>query len=257
MVASRRQRGRRLFALQDQAGVRLVRRQRDCRIQQRLVQHHPPGSSPHDAETITLGCASAMRAASSAGGEATEHHRVDRPQPCTGQHGDHRLGHHRQVDHDAVAARDAQRRQCTGELRHAQGQFGIAETHDLAGHRAVPDQRQLRAAAGGDVPIQAVVAGVQHGAWKPAAEWARGRIEHRVPAFVPGDALGGCRPPRLGLARPRAIGRVVARSAARFMPKRFMPLGVTHARPPGSRHGAPAVARYHPATHSPEPVSPP
>ncbi len=55
-----------LSALQDQAGVRLVRRQRDRRIEQRLVGTTRPGSSPQEAETITFGCASAMRAASSA-----------------------------------------------------------------------------------------------------------------------------------------------------------------------------------------------
>ena len=37
------------------------------------------------------------------GGEPAEHHRVHRADPGAGQHGDRRLGNHRQVDRDPVA----------------------------------------------------------------------------------------------------------------------------------------------------------
>ena len=43
VVAARRQHARRLLALQDQAGIRLVRRQRDRRVEQRLVVHDAAG----------------------------------------------------------------------------------------------------------------------------------------------------------------------------------------------------------------------
>ena len=173
---------------------------------------------------------------------------MDRAQARAGQHGDDGLGHHRQVDHHAVAARHAQRGQRAGGLRDAPGQLGVGEAHDLAGHRAVPDQRRLRAAAGGDVAIQAVVAGVQHGAGEPAAKGAGRGVEQRVPALVPGDALGGFRPPGLAVAGPCAVGRRVAGAAERRIPGRSpcrTAFGVLHGRPPGPWRCAPGARDYH------------
>ena len=40
--------------------------------------------------------------------EAAEHDRVDRAEARAGQHGHERLGHHRQVEDDAIAALDAE-----------------------------------------------------------------------------------------------------------------------------------------------------
>ena len=124
MVASGNQRGALRIALQNQAGVRLVWRQRDRRIEQRLVFTTRPGSRPHDADTITFGLASAMRDASSAAAKPPNTTEWIAPNPRAGQHGDRRLRHHRQVDHHPVAARHAECRQRAGELRGARSASG-------------------------------------------------------------------------------------------------------------------------------------
>ena len=50
-------------------------------------------------------------------GEPAEHHRVHRAEPCARQHRDHRLGHHRHVDDDAVALADARAARSTPAKR--------------------------------------------------------------------------------------------------------------------------------------------
>ena len=58
---------------------------------------------PQEADRITFGFASSMRVASSFGGEAAEHHRMDRADAGAGEHADHRLRDHRHVEDDPVA----------------------------------------------------------------------------------------------------------------------------------------------------------
>ena len=58
---------------------------------------------PQEAETISFGLASSMRVASSLRGKAAEDHRMDGADAGAGEHGEHRLRHHRHVDDDAVA----------------------------------------------------------------------------------------------------------------------------------------------------------
>ncbi len=41
-------------------------------------------------------------------GEAAEHDRMGRPDPCAGLHGDDGFRHHRHVDHDAITRHDAE-----------------------------------------------------------------------------------------------------------------------------------------------------
>jgi hypothetical protein len=62
------------------------------RIDDGHVLHHPAGSIPHDAATMTFGLASSIRADEFLGGEASEHHRVDGTQAGARQHGDHGFG---------------------------------------------------------------------------------------------------------------------------------------------------------------------
>lgn len=104
-----------LLALKDQAGVRLVIGKLDRLVEQRLVGDHPPRldaarSRYHHlrARIVDAGCQFFGR-------EPTEHHRMDRAQPRAGQHRDRRFGHHRHVEYDAVAARDAEIAQHRGQ----------------------------------------------------------------------------------------------------------------------------------------------
>ena len=135
-------------ALQDQAGIRLVRRQRDRGVEQGLVFHHAARlqAAGRRDDHLRLGVGDA--GGQFGRGEAAEHDGMDRAQPGAGEHGDRRLRHHRHVDHHAVALGHAERGQRAGELRRAAQQLGVGEGLARAGHRAVPDQRGLVAAAG-------------------------------------------------------------------------------------------------------------
>ena len=76
-------------------------------------------------------------------GEAAEHHRMDGADARAGQHGDHRLGHHRHVDDDAVALADAQVLQHAAQRRHLVAQLGVGVGARGLGDGAVVDQRLL------------------------------------------------------------------------------------------------------------------
>ena len=152
-------------------------------------------SMPHDADSTTTGRASSMRTASSCGGEAAEHHRVDGAEAGAGQHGDDRLGHHRHVDHDPVArgrrrARPARRR----SARDLVAQLRVGEAAHRAGDRAVVDQRELVAAARRDVAVERVVARVEDAAGEPPVDGRRGAVEHLLGTAAPRDRLGRLAP---------------------------------------------------------------
>ena len=100
-------------------------------------------SMPQTADTITFGRASSMRIASSFGGEPSEHDRVDGADPGAGQHGDDRLGDHRQVDDDGVALGDTEGDERAGEPRHLVPQLAIGERALHAGDGRVVDQGGL------------------------------------------------------------------------------------------------------------------
>jgi hypothetical protein len=108
--------------------------------------------------------------------EAAEHHRMDRADARAGQHRDHRLGDHRQVDGDPVALADAEVAQRVAQPAHAGVQFAVADALGRQrGVVALEDQRRL-VAARGKVPVQAVDAGVELAVAKPA-DVEVGRVE--------------------------------------------------------------------------------
>ena len=129
---------------------------------------------------------------------------------CAGEHGDRRLGHHRHVDHHPVAAAHAPRREGAGELRHAVAEPGIGEALLRAGDGAVVDQRRPVAVPRRDMPVERVVAGVQHPAREPAGRRLRVLVDHAVPATVPVDRLGGFRPETVRVVQGTAVDFVVA-----------------------------------------------
>ena len=61
------------------------------------------------------------------GGEAAEHHRVHRADAGAGQHGDGRLGDHREVDGDPVAPLDAERLERVGAAADLPRQLPVGE----------------------------------------------------------------------------------------------------------------------------------
>ena len=214
VVAALCQLARRLLALQDQAGIRLVRRQADRGVQQGFVFDDPPRLQPagRGDHHPRLGIRDAGRQFGRR--EASEHDRVHSPKPSAGEHADGGFGDHGHVEDDAVAFDDPELGQRAGQLRHARLQVAIGKSLELPGHRAVPDQRRLVAAPASDVPVETIETGVQLAAREPLAIGAQAGIEHRVPASGPVDALGRRGPPGMRVGLPLAIGFVVQRGIA-------------------------------------------
>ena len=117
------------------------------------------------------------------GREAAEDDRVDGADPGAGEHRDRQLGGHRHVDRDAVALRDAERLEHVGELVHLPVEVPVGVGLPVAG-LAYPDERGLVAARPLDVPVDAVVRGVELPADEPLRV-GRVPLEHLVPLHEP------------------------------------------------------------------------
>ena len=211
VVASGDETGPARRPLQDDAMLGLRLRLGDGRVEQRLVlddaadldaaggrQDHPrAGGVDPDRQLMRR--------------EPAKDDRMDRADARAGQHRHRRLRHHRHIDQHPVAFADAEPGENPAEVRYPIAQFPIGESHDLVGDRAVPDQRDPLAAAGHDMAVERVPAGVEPGAGEPAVKRRPGRVEHPLPAPLPVDRLGRLGPEFLGpLDRP-AIGFGVSR----------------------------------------------
>ncbi len=210
MVPVRQQRRPEHGPLQDKAGSGLVRSHRECRVEQRLVGNHPAGLQPARGGDDDFWARVVNPFGQLGGGEAAEHHGMDGAEPGAGQHGHHRLRHHRHVDHHPVAALDAEASQRAGQTGRAVAQLGISETLLPAGERRIPDQRGPLAGASGHVAVQAIVAGVEQPTAEPAPVGARIRIEHPIPLTGPVDRFGGSGPPGFWVARPGGVFLLVS-----------------------------------------------
>ncbi len=134
------------------------------------------------------------------GGEAAEHHRVRRAEAGAGQHRDHGLGDHRQVDADPVAGLDAERGQGVRGPAHLALQVGVRQVTTVALGLADPVDRDPLAVAGGHVPVDAVDGDVEGAVGEPLGE-------RRLPVEDPGE--GGLPLQPAGLLGPEAepVGR--------------------------------------------------
>ena len=184
----------RLLALEDDAVAGLVRRLLDRTVEQRLVldaaAHLDAAGGGDDQDG--LGVVDAGREL--VRGEAAEDHGVDGADPGTGQHRDQRLGHHRHVDDDPVTLAGTVLDQGAGEAADKILELGVGDRAPAVGDRAVVDDRGLHAAAGGDVAVDGVVAGVERAAVEPAVEGRLVGIEDALPLAVPVQRFGGLRP---------------------------------------------------------------
>src|SRR5207302_5660506 len=118
--------------------------------------------------------------------EAAEYLRVDDSEPRAGEHGNRQLRHHRHVQRDAVASlQPAEVAQQSGELVDPDVQFLVGDVLDRLVFRfryemdrgLVPVLRQM--------PIDAVVRGIDFSADEPAPERRLAAIEDLVPLPVP------------------------------------------------------------------------
>src|SRR5271157_5478765 len=123
--------------------------------------------------------------------KAAEHDRVDDPQSGASEHGDRQLRDHRHVDGDPVPRLEAREvTQQRGKLVDADEQIlvGYSEGWLLLG-LGHEDQGGLVAVLG-EVPIDAVVAGVDLASDEPLPARGVARVQGRVPVLVPFEQVG-------------------------------------------------------------------
>ena len=199
-----------LWALQDEAGVGLVRRESDCLVEQRLVLDDAAGLEPaaRRQDHLRLGVVDAS--CELVGREAAEHHGVHRADARAGEHGDRRLWHHRHIEQDSVALLDAEATQDHGQDLGFNLKRAIGERALLPGQRRIVDDRRLLAATLPHVAVDGVPAGVADAADEPAPVDAGIRIEHPLRRLDPVDLLRGFAPKPLRVVLPAGIDLVIA-----------------------------------------------
>ena len=137
--------------------------------------------------------------------ESAEDHRVHRADARAGQHGDGRLGHHGQVDEDAVARLEAVALEHVGEpadlvMKLLVGEGALFARLAGSGGLALPDQRGLIRPRRAQVPVEAVVADIELAADEPLRVGLL-PFQRPGPALEP-DELG------FGLPAPELLGRL-------------------------------------------------
>ena len=183
----------------------------DRRIEQRLV-----GNDAIDLDAAACGEDDLGLGVVDAGGkllrrEAAEHHRMDGADARAGQHRHHRLRHHRHVEDDAVAFDHAEILfQDAGQNLGLGLQGGVADGQLGVGDGRVVDDRRLLAAAGLDVAVDRVPAGVADAVGEPAAVDAGLGIEHGLRLLDPVDLGRRLAPEALRVALPARVDLVIA-----------------------------------------------
>ncbi len=198
-VAASLEFARPLLALQDHARRGVVAGRFECGVDHRLVVDDARRLDAARCRYDDGGPGIVDARGEFVGGESAEDHGVDGAEPRAGQHRDDRLGHHRHVDHDAVALADAEAAQHAGEPRGLVEQFAVGVGALGPGERRVVDQCGLVGAAVGDVSVESVRAGVQFGIGKPAVERGIGVVEDALRLAGPGDRARGVGPECFGV----------------------------------------------------------
>ena len=210
VVAARDQLATLLRPLQDDAGLRLRARKFDRLVEQRLVLHDAAGIEPAACRKDQLWPGVVDPGRQLFRRKAAEHHAMHRSDPRAGQHRDHGFRHHRHVEDGAIALDDAEVGHDGGKRLHLFQQLGIGEFRDGVGKRRIVDQRHLIGAPAGDMTIERVVAGVDHGAGKPAAVDADSGIEDLLRRLDPVDLARRLAPEADGIGQRAGVGLMIA-----------------------------------------------
>ena len=178
---------------------------------------------PPSAVIISAGLRVVDARGEAGGGEAAEHHRVDRADARAGEDREAGLGDHRHVDDHPVAALDAQRlhhRRRRGSPRHASSPVGKASVLSTSVEIQTSAFCSPRAC---EVPVDRVVAEVGLAADEPLRE--------RRPRVVEHPARTACASRRASPARPRS--RRGRRSSAGGIPRMVSSCVQVHHDPAG------------------------
>src|SRR2546426_466619 len=96
-----------------------------------------------------------------------------------------------------------------GEAGDLVQQLSKGEGLDGSRYGAVVHQRGLVAPAVLYVPIERVIARVDHPAWEPAVERSAGAVEYPVPTLVPVDGVAGVGPESFRVLEPLSVDVVL------------------------------------------------
>ena len=148
-------------------------------------------------------------------GEAAEHDGVRGPDAGAGQQRHRQLRHHAEVDRDAIPLAHAEAAQDIGQAVDLVVQLAIADDALVAG-LADPDVGGLVAAAGREVPVEAVDRGIQLAVGEPLVEGRVGVVEALRRLAVPVELVERALHPErdrigLGLGVDRLVGDTGAR----------------------------------------------
>ena len=179
--------GGRLRALQDHAVVRLVGRERERFLQERLVRNHAveldaAGRGEHELRRRVVDAYGEF-----ARGESPEDHRVHGAEARAGEHRHDGFRHHRHVDDHPVALADAEAGEPAGHPGYPVGQFRVGELRDLAGRRRVVDEGDGVAPSGRDVAVECKPRGVELAAPEPAPRAVVVPVQDRAGELEPVD----------------------------------------------------------------------
>jgi hypothetical protein len=147
--------------------------------------------------------------------EAGEHDRMDRADPRAGEHGDGGLGHHRQVDGDAIPLLHAARFHEVGEAADAFVQFAVSDRARRAGRIIGFPQDRRRIAALRQMPVERIGRQVQGAVGEPAdAEigFVEAGVLDRGEGPDPVDPLRCLTPEAVGIGHRAAIHLIIARA---------------------------------------------
>ena len=164
-------------ALVNHTGLRLVAGQFDCLIQQRLVGDDPPRLMAAGCADNGLWLCVINPLGQFGSGEATKHDRMHRTEARTAQHGDKRLGDHRHIDDYPVTLVDPKPRQHASKQRRRCLQLGKTHGRGAVSDWRIIDDRLLVTAAGSNMPVDGIVAGIQLAIREPSAEGRVGRVQ--------------------------------------------------------------------------------
>ena len=129
--------------------------------------------------------------AASLAAEAPKHNRVNHSQAGAGQHGDRQLGNHRHMNGDAVSAlQAAEIAQQRREFIHSHIEFAIGDGYGRFGFRLRYKDQSGFVLVLGEVPVHAVVRGVDLAAHEPLPERRIAGVKRGVPVLVPAQQIG-------------------------------------------------------------------